>query len=47
MDYNNLDDSCGYLIAAILTSNRSLEVMDLESTGLTNKAATVITYPNL
>jgi len=42
MDYNNLDESCGYLIAAILTSNRSLKVLDLEHTGLTNKTGSVI-----
>ena len=41
MDYNSLDDSCGYLIVAILTSNQSLEVLDLEHTGLTNKTAVV------
>lgn len=41
IDYNNLDDNCGYLISAILTSNQSLEVLDLEQTGLTNKTAKV------
>lgn len=44
MDYNNLDDSCGYLIAAILTSNHSLEVLDLEHTGITNKTALLLAY---
>jgi hypothetical protein len=43
LDYNTLDDSCGYLIAAILTSNQSLKVIDLEHTGLTNKTAIVVT----
>ena len=41
MDYNHLDDNCGYLIAAILTANHNLEVLDLEHTGLTDKTALV------
>ena len=41
MDYNNLDDNCGYLIAAILTANHNLEVLDLEHTGLTDKTGLV------
>lgn len=41
LDYNTLDDSCGYLILAILSANHSLQVLDLEHTGLTNKTAKV------
>lgn len=41
MDYNVIDDSCGYLIIAILTSNHALEVLDLEHTGISNKTALV------
>jgi hypothetical protein len=41
MDYNNLDDSCGYLICAVMSSNQNLEVLDFEHTGLSNKTAIV------
>jgi hypothetical protein len=41
MDYNSLDDCCGYLIVAILTANHVLEVLDLEHTGLGNETAKV------
>ena len=44
VDYNSLDDSCGYLIVAILSSNRALEVLDLECTGITNKTALLLLY---
>lgn len=44
IDYNLLDDSCGYLIIAILSSNKSLEVLDLEKTGITNKTALLLLY---
>ena len=41
IDYNNLDDSCGYLIVAAICSNKSIEILDLEHTGLTDKTALV------
>jgi hypothetical protein len=44
IDYNSLDDSCGYLIVAALCSNHALEVLDLEHTGIGNKTALVIKY---
>jgi hypothetical protein len=44
MDYNNLDDCCGYLIAAILTANKVLEVLDLEHTGVGNETAKLLLY---
>ena len=44
LDFNNLDDSCGYLIAAMLGANHTLRVLDLEHTGLTNKTASLLLY---
>lgn len=44
MDFNNLDDSCGYLIAAILSANHTLKTIDLEHTNLTNKSALLLLY---
>lgn len=44
LDFNNLDDSCGYLISAILSGNHTLKVLDLEHTGLTNKTASLLLY---
>ena len=44
VDYNKLDDDCGYLIAAILSSNHSIQVIDLEYTALTDKTANVIYF---
>ena len=41
IDYNNLDDCCGFLIAAILSANHTLEILDLEHTGLGNDTALV------
>ena len=44
LDFNNLDDSCGYLIAAMLSANHMLKTLDLEHTGLTSKTASLLLY---
>jgi hypothetical protein len=41
LDYNCLDENNGYFLACILCTNESLEVLDLEHTGITNKTAKV------
>ena len=45
MDYNKLDDCCGFLLVAILSANHSLEVLDLEHTGVGNETALVSFVP--
>ncbi|CAF0709290.1 unnamed protein product [Brachionus calyciflorus] len=44
IDFNNLDDNCGFLIAGILCTNNRLEVLDLEQTGIGNKTAELLIY---
>lgn len=42
LDFNNLDDNCGFLIASLICSNQALEVLDLEQTGIGNKTVEVM-----